>query len=138
MFRRAALALLAVLMIEPAAAANEQFHGVWSCDWVNRTVSRNRFENWMWKFTMTLNADGTMSAQGYYYAETNGYNDPFSAQGRWQTDGTRFAADAQARLQTGGARQFGLYAEHKIAGSMTYEYSSANGKMLLGCQKQGN
>lgn len=118
----------------PARAQAEQYVGQWRCQLVNQTVSNNRFENYSYTFTLALYGNGSFEAQGVYYAETNGYNDPFQAQGQWQVEQGGIVGRGQAFKQSGNT-PFNLVLTGYTAQSMSFRTESAYGRLAMACQR---
>ncbi|MCK8784957.1 hypothetical protein M0638_11245 [Roseomonas sp. NAR14] len=144
------LLLLALLVPMPAGAqygtqpaqppmgappgAMERFAGQWRCQIANRSVTGNRFENYMFDYAMLLHPNGTFQAQGVYMAETNGFNDPFQAQGQWQTNGTTLIGQGQAIKQTGNL-SFLFLLNDDGTGNLAYRNQTPNGLIAMACRR---
>lgn len=133
--RRLLLAATAVAAtLSSAVAQQDKYVGQWNCQIANQTISNNRFENYMFSFGMSLQSNGSFRAQGMYWAETNGFNDPFNAQGQWQAFDEGITGNGQAFKQTGNLPFVFAFRYHG-PGSMTYRTQTANGQLAMACTR---
>ena len=117
-----------------AAASAQNYAGQWRCEMANQTVSNNAFENWMYSFSLALHANGGFEAQGQYYAQTNGFNMPFQAQGNWQAVQGGLMARGQEQRQ-GYSGPFFLALTYYGPGSLGYRTSTASGNLAMACRQ---
>lgn len=109
--------------------------GSWTCNFGN-THPTARIHNWFLEFQVELTEDGTLFAQGRYYASSNGFWDPFRAQGRWWIEGGQmkfFASPVHA--QSGHAVPF-QWTLNQEAGRLRTEADSEYGSLRMLCERQ--
>jgi hypothetical protein len=128
------LALVVLAGAVPGARAAEGYIGQWRCQMANQSVSGNRFENFIYDYVMALQPDGSFFAQGTYLAETNGFSDPFQAQGQWNKVPGGITGTGQAYKQTGNL-PFGFQLIDYGSGGLSYRAQSAYGKYAIACRR---
>lgn len=116
----------------PAAAQNVT--GQWRCQLANQSVNNNAFENYIYNFGMTLYANGGFEAQGQYFAQTNGFNMPFQARGKWQAQQGMVVVQGQEQRQGYGG-PFTMLLTVYNQSSMSYRTSTGNGNLAMACSR---
>lgn len=120
----------------PGASPNDppgQYVGQWQCQFASRGWS-DRSNTWMYTFTMMLGADGSLQAQGTYYAEIIGYNEPFQARGQWQTVPGGITGNAQAQLPN-RATPLLIALKNAGGGNLSYNFQNQIGQMAIACRR---
>lgn len=129
-----ALGVLVASLATVATASAQNYAGQWRCEMANQTVSNNAFENWMYSFSLSLYGNGSFDAQGQYYAQTNGFNMPFRAQGSWEAVQGGLLAKGQEQRQ-GYSGAFFLALTYYGPGNMGYRTSTASGNLAMACRQ---
>lgn len=129
-----AVGVLFASLVAVAPAAAQNYVGQWRCEMGNQTVSNNAFENWTRSFQLALHQNGAFEAQGQYYAQTNGFNMPFRAQGNWRQAQGGVIAQGQEQRQ-GYSGPFALAMMYYGPGNIGYRTSTANGNLALACRQ---
>ena len=135
-FSVGALVGLVVGVVGFAGAAQADPTGTWQCQLANQPNQPNPYDTWMYQFTLQLTPDGRGFAQGTYYAQSAGYNEPFQAQGQWQEtqDHSGMTFQGQAMKQS-GQTPFVLVLKYYSAQQMSYRVPVAAGVMVQACQR---
>lgn len=132
----ALLGLVGILALCQTASADPT--GVWHCQFANTPAGgdNNPYDSWMYQFDLQLGPDGGGYAQGSYYAQSAGYQEPFQAQGQWQqsSDGVGLIFQGQANKQSGPV-PFMLVLRYADESNMMYRTQTASGIVTQACQR---
>jgi hypothetical protein len=134
-YRAGALAgLIGVLALGQAAAADPT--GTWHCQFANQPANRSPIDTYMYQFDLQLSPDGQGFAQGTYYAQSAGYNEPFQAQGQWTEISGHVGLQFQATaMKQSGPAPFALLLRYADDSNMMFRNTTAFGSVVEACQR---
>lgn len=134
MIGRVFVAVMLAAMTLPATAQIGGGATSWRCRHANQSVTGNRFENWLYEFSLALAPGGRFQAQGTYTAMTAGFSVPFVAEGQWQQSGQGVLVQGFERRQDGYVQPLTLVFTSVGGGVMSNRFQSPQGILLTHCQ----